>query len=91
VASETGGIPEIVVEGETGYLVPLGATDLVTGEPLDPDAFARRLAGSINRLLNDPELAGRMGAAGRQRAIEHFSWKAAAEKTVEVYRSVSTP
>jgi alpha-maltose-1-phosphate synthase len=91
VASETGGIPEIVVEGETGYLVPLGATDLVTGEPHDPEAFARDLADRINRLLDDPELAGRMGAAGRRRAIEHFSWSAAAGKTVEVYRSVSTP
>lgn len=91
VASETGGIPEIVVEGETGYLVPLGATDLVTGEPHDPDAFARELADRINRLLDDPEFARKMGAAGRRRAIQHFSWSAAAEKTVEVYRSVSTP
>lgn len=91
VASRTGGIPEIVVEGETGFLVPLGATDPVTGEPDDPTAFASELAERINRLLDDPELARNMGRAGRGRAIEHFSWTAAAEKTVAVYRSVSTP
>lgn len=91
VASRTGGIPEIVVEGETGFLVPLGATDPVTGEPDDPSSFAAELAGRINRLLDDPELALQMGRAGRVRAIEHFSWTAAAEKTVAVYRSVSTP
>jgi starch synthase len=91
VASRTGGIPEIVVDGETGYLVPLGETDPVTGEPDDPSSFAAELAERINRLLDDPELALNMGRAGRVRAIEHFSWTAAAEKTVAVYRSVSTP
>lgn len=91
VASRTGGIPEIVVDGETGYLVPLGATHPVTGEPGDPSGFASELAGRINRLLDDPELALQMGRAGRVRAIEHFSWTAAAEKTLAVYRSVSTP
>jgi starch synthase len=80
-----------VVEGETGYLVPLGATDPVTGEPDDPSGFAIELAEKINRLIDDPELALNMGRAGRVRAIERFSWTAAAEKTVAVYRSVSTP
>ena len=91
VASRTGGIPEIVVEGETGYLVPLGPTDQITGEPEDPEDFARGLAERVNRLLDDPELARRMGRAGRLRAIEHFSWTAAAEKTVAVYERVSKP
>ena len=86
VASHTGGIPEIIVEGETGFLVPMGATDPVTGEPDDPAAFALALAGRINQLLDDPALARSMGQAGRRRAIEHFSWTAAAEKTVAVYR-----
>jgi starch synthase len=88
VASRTGGIPEIVVDGETGLLVPLGETNGLTGEPLDADAFARGLASAVNRLLDDPELAGGMGRAGRQRAVEYFSWNAAAEKTVAVYRAV---
>lgn len=91
VASRTGGIPEIVVEGETGFLVPLGATDPITGEPDDPEMFALELANRVTRLLDEPELARRMGEAGRQRAIDHFSWGAAADKTVAVYRRVSTP
>ncbi|MEX0789539.1 MAG: glycosyltransferase, partial [Actinomycetota bacterium] len=91
VASRTGGIPEIVVDGETGYLVPLGTTDPVTGEPNDPLTFAHGLADRVNRLLDDPEKAAMMGRAGRQRAIDRFSWTAAAEKTLAVYRSVSTP
>lgn len=86
VASHTGGIPEIVVEGETGSLVPLGATDPVTGEPEDPEAFALALAGRITRLLENPDLAGRMGRAGRERAVDKFSWASAADATVEVYR-----
>lgn len=90
VASDTGGIPEIVVEGETGFLVPLGPTDPVTGEPDDPSAFAAGLADRINRLLEDPARALQMGRAGRIRAIEHFSWTAAAEKTVDVYRKASS-
>ncbi len=88
VASRTGGIPEIVVDGETGLLVPLGETNGLTGEPLDAEVFARGLASAVNRLLEDPELAGGMGRAGRQRAVEYFSWNAAAEKTVAVYRAV---
>lgn len=88
VASHTGGIPEIVVEGETGLLVELGKTHAVTGEPLDPAAFALGLAAAINTLLEDPELAARMGQAGRRRAVEYFSWPAAAEKTVAVYKAV---
>ncbi|HEX2054623.1 MAG TPA: glycosyltransferase, partial [Actinomycetota bacterium] len=89
VASETGGIPEIVVEGETGFLVRLGETDSVTGEPLDPPGFAGRLAGAVNKVLADPELARRMGNAGRRRAVQHFSWDAAAAKTVEVYKKAA--
>jgi alpha-maltose-1-phosphate synthase len=89
VASATGGIPEIVVEGETGFLVPLGTTDPVTGEPDDPESFALALADRITRLLDDPGLARRMGQAGRQRAVDHFSWTAAADKTVAVYRRIS--
>lgn len=87
VASRTGGIPEIVVDGETGFLVPLGETNALTGEPLDADAFALGLASAVNRLLEDPDLAGEMGRAGRQRAVEYFGWNAAAEKTVAVYRA----
>ena len=85
VASATGGIVEVVDEGETGFLVPLeqepGSID-----PVDPDAFAGAFAERVNRLLADPELARRMGQAGRRRVIEHFGWPAIAEQTLAVYR-----
>ena len=84
VASATGGIPEVVVDGETGLLVPLeqapGSID-----PLDPEAFATDLARQVNRVLGDPELARRLGSAGRQRAIRHFGWQQIAQQTLAVY------
>ena len=88
VASATGGIVEVVVDGETGFLVDL---EQAPGEidPLDPDAFARAFAERVNRLIADPELAQMMGQAGRRRAIERFAWPAIADETVAVYRSVS--
>ncbi len=84
VASATGGIVEVVVEGETGLLVPL---DQAPGsiDPVDPPAFARAFAERVNRVLADPDLAGRLGRAGRQRAIRHFGWRAIAEQTLAVY------
>src|SRR5262249_20567714 len=80
VASRVGGIPEIVVEGETGYLVDWDESD----QP----AFARGLALRIGELLAGPGLAVRMGAAGRARVLEHFTWPAIADRTVALYRSV---
>lgn len=86
VASHTGGIPEIVVEGETGFLVPLSVID--GRAPENPESFERTLADRVNRLIDDPALAEQMGYAGRQRVIEQFSWSAAAEKTAALYSSV---
>jgi starch synthase len=87
VASATGGIVEVVADGETGFLVELekapGSID-----PVDPDGFARAFAERVNRLLADPELAAAMGRAGRRRALEHFSWSAIADTTVAVYESL---
>jgi starch synthase len=84
VASATGGIVEVVVDGETGFLVPLeqrpGSID-----PVDPAAFAAAFAERVNRLVADPELARAMGQAGRKRVIGEFSWPAIAEQTVGVY------
>ena len=80
VASRVGGIPEIVVDGETGLLVDLDEDD--------PAGFARGLAEAMERLLADPGLAARMGAAGRRRVLERFSWAAIAERTLELYRSL---
>ena len=88
VASAVGGIPEVVVDGETGLLVPFEAAAPGAFEPRDPEAFERRLAAGINTLMAEPERRAAMGSAGRQRAVDHFSWASIAEQTVELYRSV---
>ncbi|MFI6819943.1 glycogen synthase [Micromonospora sp. NPDC050187] len=88
VATATGGIPEVVADGETGLLVPIEQATDGSGTPLDPDRFVADLAGAVNALLADPERVEAFGRAGRRRAVEHFSWDAIAERTVEVYRSV---
>ncbi|HEY3707249.1 MAG TPA: glycogen synthase [Terracidiphilus sp.] len=90
VASSTGGIKEVVVEAETGYLVPFEG-DRVTGFPVDPDTFARDLAGRISILLNDPEKCQRFGDAGRRRVEDVFSWSAIAQQTITLYRSLIDP
>lgn len=88
VASATGGILEVVVEGETGYLVPF-EQDPVTSFPLYPDRFARDLSARLTELLADPAKAKRMGEAGRQRVEEIFSWTAIADQTVALYRALT--
>jgi starch synthase len=85
VASSTGGIKEVVVEGETGYLVPFDQ-DPVTSFPRDPQRFARDLAVRIQALLNDPERSKRFGDAGRRRVEEIFGWTAIAHQTIDLYR-----
>jgi starch synthase len=88
VASATGGIVEVVNDGETGFLVPL---EQAAGEidPTDPEAFAHTFAEKVNRLIADPELAQMMGQAGRRRVTEHFAWPAIADQTLAVYRTLT--
>ncbi|WP_259275848.1 glycogen synthase [Micromonospora chalcea] len=88
VATATGGIPEVVADGETGLLVPIEQAGDGSGTPLDPERFVADLAARMNELLADPDRIAAFGAAGRRRAVEHFSWDAIAEQTIEVYRSV---
>jgi starch synthase len=88
VATATGGIPEVVADGETGLLVPIEQIQDGTGTPVDPDRFVADLTAGLTRLLNDPQLADRMGKAGRRRAVEQFSWSRIAEDTLEIYRTV---
>lgn len=88
VATATGGIPEVVVDGATGWLVPIEQVHDGTGTPVDPDRFARDLAAVLVIALDDPVEARARGAAGRRRAVEHFSWTTIADRTREVYRSV---
>jgi len=87
VASATGGILEVVVEGLTGHLVPF-APDPVTTFPSDPAQFARDLAAPIVSLLTNPKLAQHMGHAGRRRVEELFAWEAIATQTIELYASL---
>jgi len=87
VASATGGIKEVVVDGETGYLVPFDQ-DPVTSFPRDPDKFARDLAARLNDLLADPAKCKVFGLAGRKRAEEKFSWTSIADQTIALYRSL---
>ncbi|GAC1313848.1 MAG: glycogen synthase [Chloroflexota bacterium] len=88
VASAVGGIPEVVVDGETGVLVPVEQSSDAPFEPLDPETFSRQIAAAISRLLADPPLRERMAAAGRTRVEREFSWTAIANQTVELYRSL---
>jgi glycosyltransferase involved in cell wall biosynthesis len=85
VASAVGGIKEVVVDGETGFLVPLEQMKESPFEATDPAAFASDLASKINLLMADPNLASRMGTAGRKRAEEFFGWDAIARKTERLY------
>lgn len=87
VASDVGGIPEVVVDGETGLLVHL-EIDPATGEPIDPLGYARALAEAIQRIVDDPELRNRLGRNGRARVEQQFSWVAIAQRTLELYRSL---
>ena len=80
VASDVGGIPEVVADGETGLLVPYNADD--------PAGFEQGLAGRISELVTDRARTEVMGRTGRQRAVNEFSWHRIAEETVDVYRSV---
>ncbi len=88
VATATGGIPEVVVPGETGWLVPIEQVQDGTGTPVDPDRFVHDLAEALTAAVRDRSRAREMGLAGRRRAVEQFSWASIGDKTMEVYRSV---
>lgn len=88
VASAVGGIKEVVVDGETGFLVPLEQMEESPFEPVDPQKFARDLAAKVNWLMRDKPLRERFGMAGRRRAEERFSWRAIAQETKNLYESL---
>jgi len=89
VATATGGIVEVVVDGETGFLVPFEPSDDGLRTPVDPAGFAAAIAERVNALVADPARADEMGRAGRARVLEHFAWPAIAEQTAELYRSLA--
>ena len=85
VASAVGGIPEVVVHGETGLLVPVEQMTEAPFEPVDADKFARELAAAINELMRDEPRRRKMAEAARRRVEEQFSWTAIAKKTADLY------
>jgi len=89
VASAVGGIKEVVVDGETGFLVPLEQMSESPFEPLNPERFSRDLAGKINQLMKNRRLRETFGKAGRKRVEEKFSWSTIAQKTKALYESLT--
>jgi len=89
VATATGGIPEVVVHGETGLLVPIEQASDGTGTPLDPEGYVADFAAALTSVVSDPDRAAGMGRAGRRRAIESFSWDAIAQQTQGIYDSLA--
>jgi starch synthase len=88
VATATGGIPEVVVHGETGWLVPVEQVQDGTGTPVDPDGFVADLAAALTEAVSDRTRADRMGLAGRKRAVDSFSWSTIGDRTMQVYLEV---
>ncbi|KYH44588.1 glycogen synthase [Branchiibius sp. NY16-3462-2] len=88
VGTATGGIPEVVVDGVTGWLVPIEQVSDGTGTPVSPSTFVAALSSTLAQAVSDPAEARRRGIAGRERAISDFDWDAIARRTVEVYESV---
>ena len=88
VAAAVGGIKEVVVDGGTGFLVPLEQMQESPFEPVNPDKFSRDLAEKINQLMRDERLRQKFGEAGRKRAVEKFSWDTIAAETKKMYESL---
>jgi starch synthase len=78
----------VVVDGETGWLVPIEQVSDGSGAPLDPDRFVSDLAQALNQAVRDPQRAASFGAAGRRRVVENFSWASIGDQTMSVYESV---
>ena len=88
VASAVGGIKEVVVNNETGILVPVEQQNSAPFEPLDPEKFAKDLANGVNKLIKNPELRASMAEKGRKRVEDYFDWTSIAKQTEELYKSL---
>lgn len=88
VASAVGGIKEVVVEGETGILVPVEQQNVAPFEPIDPDKFAKDLARGVNKLIDNKALRDSMAEKGRKRVEQHFDWVAIAKQVEELYKTL---
>lgn len=89
VGTGTGGIPEVVVDGVTGRIVPIEQVQDGTGTPTDPDRFVSDLAAVLTEVVSDPERARAYGRAGRERARKDFSWQSIADQTAALYAEVA--
>jgi glycogen synthase len=88
VGSAVGGIPEIIIEGETGFLIPLESISRTDFNPKNPERFQKDFAQKVNLLLDNKELADTMGKAGRERVLDKFSWDSIAKTTFNYYAEV---
>lgn len=88
VGASVGGIPEVVVHDRTGYLVPVAQMKESPFTPLDPENFSKDLADQVNRLMANPDRRAAFAKAGRQRAVDIFSWAAIARQTADLYESL---
>lgn len=88
VASAVGGIKEVVVDGETGILIPLEQQNEAPFEPVDPEKFAKDLAKGVNKVVKDKELREKMAKKGRKRVEDTFDWSAIAKEHKELYKSL---
>ncbi|HEY2556831.1 MAG TPA: glycogen synthase, partial [Diaminobutyricibacter sp.] len=88
VGTATGGIPEVIIDGVTGRLVPIEQLQDGTGTPTNPDAFVAELAAALIEVVGDRDRAALMGSAGRLRAETAFSWTSIADQTRDIYRSL---
>jgi glycogen synthase len=89
VASAVGGIPEVVIPGETGLLIPFEPIDADHSEPREPDRFSRELAKGINSLFESRERLKSMGLKSREWVQKQFSWKSIARQTLEFYKELT--
>lgn len=88
VASAVGGIKEVVVDGETGILVPLEQQNVAPFEPVNPDKFSKDLANGINKVISNKSLKETMAKNGRKRVEDYFDWEAIAKQVEAIYRSL---
>ena len=88
VGTATGGIPDVIVDGKTGFLVPIDQEQDGTGRPLQPAEFEAQMAQRITKLLENPDLARAMGQAGLERVKTHFTWETIGERTWKLYQTL---
>ncbi len=88
VASDVGGIKEIVDDGQTGYLVPVQLSGVSPFEPVDGEKFAADIAEKVNFLVSEPDTVKKMREKARSVVEEKFSWSEIAKQTFLLYQNV---